>query len=219
MWVMASAAQTVVFDLDGTLTDSQAGVVASYGHALAGWGIEVDGDAIRPWLGPPLRDGFLALGVRPAEVERAIQRYREYFSTQGILENQLYPGIVAMLATLSKTGLTVAVATSKLEEYALRILDQFSISTYFRVVVGSSADGTRVHKDEILEHALKNLGSPDPATTVMVGDRKHDVRAAIDLGVRPIGVTWGYGATTELLQAGADALADSPSELTKLLLG
>lgn len=216
---MASAAETVVFDLDGTLTDSEPGVVASYRHALAGWGLEVGREAIRPWLGPPLRDGFLALGVPPAEVDRAIRRYREYFSTRGILENQLYPGIVAMLGTLWETGLTVAVATSKLEEYALRILDQFSISMYFQVVVGSSADGTRVHKDEILGHALGRLGSPDFSTVVMVGDRKHDVRAAIDLGVRPIGVTWGYGATTELLQAGADALVDSPPELTKLLLG
>lgn len=212
------APETVVFDLDGTLTDSEPGIVSSYRHALDGWGIEADREAIRPWLGPPLRDGFVGLGVPPDEVEQAIARYREYFATKGIVENELYPGVAAMLADVSAAGITVALATAKLEEYAVRILDQFSISAHFRAIVGSTRDGTRLHKGEILEHALTQLGSPDPATAVMVGDREHDMLAAVDLGVRPIGAAWGYGSRTELLQAGAEALADSPAELTKVLL-
>lgn len=154
---MAPGVEIVVFDLDGTLTDSEAGVVASYRHALDAWGIDADSQAIRPWLGPPLADGFLALGVPPADVDQAIVRYREYFSTQGILENRLYPGIDVMLATLAETGLILAVATAKLEQYALEILAQFSISTQFRVVAGSTRDGTRLHKREILKHALSSL--------------------------------------------------------------
>lgn len=212
------AIETVVFDLDGTLTDSEPGIVSSYRHALDGWGIEADREAIRPWLGPPLHDGFVGLGVPPDEVEQAIARYREYFATKGIVENELYPGVATMLATLSEAGVTLALATAKLEEYAVRILDQFSISAHFRVIAGSTRDGTRLHKGEILEHALTQLGSPDPATAVMVGDREHDMLAAVDLGVRPIGAAWGYGSRTELLEAGAEALADSPAELTKVLL-
>ena len=212
------APQTVVFDLDGTLTDSEAGVVASYRHALDAWGIEADGDAIRPWLGPPLRDGFLALGLPPDEVDQAIRRYREYFSTQGILQNELYPGIAPMLDALTEAGITLAVATAKLEEYARQILDQFSISRHFRVVVGSTRDGRLLHKGEILERCLHLLGRPDSSTAVMVGDREHDVLAAIDLGVRPIGATWGYGTPAELLQAGADVLVESAPQLTNLLL-
>lgn len=212
------APRTVVFDLDGTLTDSEAGVVASYLYALDAWGIEAGGEAIRPWLGPPLRDGFVALGVPPDEVEQAIRRYREYFSTQGIFQNELYPGIAPMLDALAEAGVTLAVATAKLEEYALRILDHFSISAHFRVVVGSTRDGSLLHKREILEQCLHVLGRPDSSTAVMVGDREQDVLAAIDLGLRPIGATWGYGTPAELLQAGADALAESPLELTNLLL-
>lgn len=113
---MAPSVEVVVFDLDGTLTDSEAGLVASYRHALEGWGIEADRAATRPWLGPPLQDGFRALGVPPAEVDEAIRRYREYFATEGILQNELYPGIATLLAALSHAGLILAVATSKLEE-------------------------------------------------------------------------------------------------------
>jgi phosphoglycolate phosphatase len=114
------------------------------------------------------------------------------------------------LGALLDAGIVLAVATSKLEEYALQILEQFSISAHFQVVAGSTRDGTRLHKGEILEHALGQLGEHDRSGVVMVGDREHDVLAAIDLGVRPTGVTWGYGARTELVQAGAAALVESP---------
>jgi len=212
------SAKTVVFDLDGTLTDSEAGIVASYRHALDSWGIKADTQAIRPWIGPPLRDGFLALGVPRAELDEAIGRYRDFFSTEGILENRLYSGITPMLTSLSEAGVVLALATSKLDEYARSILHDLSIAHFFVVVAGSTRDGTRLDKHQILEHALEALGGADPSTVVMVGDREHDVRAALECGVRPIGVTWGYGTVTELRLAGADCVVGSPDELTSLLL-
>lgn len=216
--VMAGAVEVVVFDLDGTLTDSQAGIIASYRHALHAWDITIDDQAIRQWIGPPLQDGFLALGVPAADIDRAILRYRDFFSTQGILENRLFPGISSMLASLADGDIVLAVATSKLTKYAARIVDQLSISSYFAVVVGATPDGTRLHKEEILDHALAELGRPVPSTVVMVGDREHDVRAAINCGAHSIGVTWGYGTASELIDAGVEALAATPSELTRTVL-
>lgn len=212
---MARAVEVVVFDLDGTLTDSEAGIISSYRHALHAWDITTDYHAIRQWIGPPLQDGFLALGVPAADVDRAILRYRDFFSTQGILENRLFPGISSMLASLTDGDVVLAVATSKLSKYAMRILDQLSISAYFDVVVGATPDGTRLHKEKILDHALAELGRPVPSTVVMVGDREHDVRAAIKCGVHSIGVTWGYGTASELIDAGVEGLAANPSELTR----
>jgi phosphoglycolate phosphatase len=216
---MGRMISVVVFDLDGTLTDSEAGIVASYQYALVALGIKADDDAIRQVIGAPLVDGFVSLGIPEVDLERAITLYREYFSTRGILENRLYPGIEDMLRALSDGGIRIGLATSKLDEYAHLILRQLRIAGYFHLVTGSNRDGTRLHKKEILDHTIRGLGLADPSMGAMVGDRAQDMFAAINCGALAVGVTWGYGTASELLHAGAAHLISRPNELLNLIQG
>lgn len=215
----ASGVRVVLFDLDGTLTDSQSGIIASYRHALERYGLDAPARAIRPWIGPPLVNGLAALGVPPGELDAAVATFRDYFSTRGIFDNHLYPGVAEMLAGVAGSGAQMGLVTSKLTEYAARILGHFEIADYFSVVAGSTRDGSRLHKDEVLDHALEELGRPEPCAVVMVGDREQDIHAAIKHGVRPVGVTWGYGTSAELEGAGAEELVGEPGDLIALLLG
>ena len=209
---------TVLFDLDGTLTDSAPGIVASYRHALAAFGVAASDAEIRRWIGPPLGESLAGLGVPPAEVEASVAEYRAYFSRHGLYENRLYGGVTEMLDELAAAGLTLGLATSKLTLFAETILELFDIAKPFSAVSGPTADGSRITKAQIVAHALDSLGSPDPHTVVVVGDREHDVLAAREHGLRPIAVTWGYGSPAELAAAGAESLAANPAELTAMLL-
>ena len=210
--------EVVLFDLDGTITESADGIVASYRHALSSFGLSPSDAEIRRWIGPPLVDGFAGLGVADDRLEEAVARYRQYFSTTGILENRLYPGVAQMLLDLASAGLRIGLATSKLTEYAERILDHLGVAAHFEVIVGSTRDGSRLHKEDILGCALAELGQPDPSGVAMVGDREHDVYAALIHQVHAIGVTWGYGGFEDLQTAGAHVLVGSPRDLSTLLL-
>lgn len=210
--------EVVLFDLDGTISESADGIVASYRHALSSFGLRPSDIEIRRWIGPPLIDGFAGLGVPDDRLEEAVTRYRQYFSTTGILENRLYPGVTQMLLDLASGGLRIGLATSKLTEHAETILDRLGIAAHFEVIVGSTRDGSRLHKDDILGYALGELGQPDPSAVAMVGDREHDMYAARIHQVHPIGVTWGYGSPEELQTAGAHVLIDNPRDLSTLLL-
>lgn len=211
-------AEVVLFDLDGTITDSAGGIVASYQHALSSFGIRRAAADIRRWIGPPLADGFAGLGVPDDRLEEAVTRYRQYFSTTGILENRLYPGVAQMLRDLASAGLRIGLATAKLTEYAERILDHLEVAAHFEVIVGSTRDGSRLQKEDIVGCALAELGEPDPSRVAMVGDRQHDVHAALAHRVLAIGVTWGYGSVEELRTAGVEVLVDRPRDLSTLLL-
>lgn len=210
---------TVLFDLDGTLTDSAPGIVASYRHALNAFGLDAEEEAIRGWIGPPLMKGLAALGVPDEQIPAAIDTYRRHFSAVGMYDNYLYPGVVDMLAALSSAGITLAVATSKLEHFARTIVDHFEIARYFTVVAGGSRDGTRLYKLDIARYALGCLGSPEPGEVALVGDREDDVGAAVQLGLHAVGVTWGYGSVGELTGHGADYLVDTPADVVELLDG
>lgn len=210
--------EVVLFDLDGTITESADGIVASYRHALSGFGLSPSDAELRRWVGPPLIVGFAGLGVADDRLEEAVTRYRQYFSTTGILENSLYPGVEQMLLDLASNGLRIGLATSKLTEYAERILDHLGVAAHFEVIVGSTRDGSLLHKEDIVGCALGELGQPDPSGVAMVGDREHDVYAARVHQVQAIGVTWGYGSVEELRIAGAHFLVDSVRDLSTLLL-
>ena len=210
--------EVVLLDLDGTLTHSEAGIIASFRHALAQLGMAVPDAAISRCIGPPLVDGFAALGVDAGRIDDAVALYREYFAVRGIRENRLYPGVGEMLAVMATAGARLALATSKLTKFADQILEQFGLSALFEAVSGSTPDGSRLHKEEIVDHALCELGRPDPSTVVMVGDREHDILAARHHGICSVGVTWGYGSTAELTAAGADLLVSTPEELLELVL-
>ena len=211
---------TILFDLDGTLTDPQIGITQSVSYALRSFGIHIDDpNTLTPFIGPPLHDSFrMFYGLSDSEAQQAIAKYREYYSAQGIFENTLYPGIATMLQTLQAKGKTLAVATSKPTVFAKKILRHFEIAQYFTQVTGSELNGSRTRKSEVIRHALKHLPSAEIKYAVMVGDRKHDILGAKAFDMDSIGVLYGFGSLDELTTAGATAIAADISELMQLLL-
>ena len=208
----------ILFDLDGTLTDPKVGITTSVQYALAQFGIQVEApDSLACFIGPPLLDSFREeCGFDEATAQAAVVKYRERFGTQGLYENQIYPGIPEMLDRFVQSGFTMGVANSKLETYAVQILEHFSLAPYFKVEVGSLPDNSRGEKKEVIAEALHQLGAR-PDQTVMVGDRKYDILGAKANGVASIGVRYGYAAPGELEAAGADFVVQSVEELSRLL--
>lgn len=195
-----------LFDLDGTLTDSAPGIVTGFRHALASVGEpEPDGDLARLILGPPMADTLRGLGLDDATAGRALDAYFDRYDRVGWAENEVFDGIADLLATLSGPDTRLAVATSKSERFAIRILEHFGLADHFEVIAGASADGTRRAKADVIEHALRGLGVEPVAggTTgvVMVGDRVHDVHGAARWGIPTVFVHWGYGAESEAADA------------------
>lgn len=213
-----SSYSTVLFDLDGTLTDPYEGITRSVQYSLAKYGIEVrDRRLLECFIGPPLNESYVKYyGFSEEESYRAVDAYREYFAEKGIFENEVYPGIPETLARLKEAGKTLAVATSKPTVFAKRILERFDLEKYFVLCDGSELDGRRVHKDEVVAHAVNELKCPS-GSVIMVGDRCHDVIGAKVNGIPTIGVSYGYGTREELEEAGAACVVDSVEELSTLL--
>ena len=211
---------TVLFDLDGTLTDPAEGITNSIFYALHKWNIEVeDKKSLYKFIGPPLVDSFTRdYGFSREDALLTVDFYREYFSVKGLFENSVYEGIPALLAALKKEGLTVALATSKPEKYAIEILNHFLLDGCFDLVAGASMDESRNRKDQVIAYALSGLKEQDKSRIIMVGDRKHDVLGAKENGLDCIGVLYGYGSKGELEDAGAIAIAQTVNELKDLLL-
>lgn len=210
----------VLFDLDGTLTDPKPGICGCIVHSLVSLGHEAPTfDELEWCIGPPLAGSFVRLlGTNDADViTRAIDYYRERFSTVGLFENRVYEGIPECLARLRQTGLKLYVATSKPHVFARRILDRFELSPYFEEVYGSELDGSRVDKGEVIDHAMSSAGLVGK-TVLMVGDREHDVLGARKCGLSCVGVTYGYGSEQELTSAGALSLSRCPASLTDTIL-
>lgn len=213
--------QIVLFDLDGTVTDSGPGIMNSVQYALAKFGIlNPDRAVLRRFVGPPLSDSFERFyGLSQSEAAKAVDYYREYYRAGGIFENEVYEGIRELLQELKKGGCKVYLATSKPQVFSEQILEHFEISSYFDGVVGSFLDGTRVDKSEVVAEALRLAGvtSKTCSSAVMIGDREYDIHGAHKLGISAIGVLYGYGSREELEKAGAEQIADSPKELLKIL--
>ena len=220
--VFTAPSDVVLLDLDGTLTDAAPGIIACLRHALDDQGIEHPDDAtLRTFLGPPLADTFGRLGLSADQTDRAITSYRERYHDVGLFENAVYDGIPALLAALGERGLVLAVATSKPTYSATRILEHFDLARHFAFIGGADLAGVRHDKAAVIAHTLAELSAagalPAEATTVMVGDRQHDVHGAAAHGLATIGVLWGYGDADELSRAGAVALARTPEDLRALL--
>ncbi|MCP2265684.1 HAD hydrolase-like protein [Promicromonospora thailandica] len=216
----------VLLDLDGTLTDSAPGIVASLrtGFADAGFAVPAD-DVLRTFVGPPLGASMAGVGLTGADAAAAIAAYRRDFEARGMFDNSVFPGIPEALTELRQAGLTLLVATAKPEHYARQIVEHFGLDTYLTGgldgVYGANPEAfTEVEgKEVVVERALAGavaLGA-DATQVVMVGDREHDVHAAAHHGVPTVGVAWGYGGPGELEAAGAAAIARTPGELRKLL--
>ncbi len=212
--------KAVLFDLDGTITDSGEGIINSLKYALKAYGISnYDEKELYRFLGPPLTEAFMEiLGFDELKAKKAVDKYREYFRDTGIFENRLYDGIDLLLEKLASGGRKVILATSKAEVFAVRILEHFRISQYFWAVAGSELDGARNKKSEVIRHALDKAGIVELGSAVMVGDRKHDVFGAKEMGIDSIGVLYGYGNREELENAGASMIVETVEALHKALL-
>jgi HAD superfamily hydrolase (TIGR01549 family) len=199
----ASRNDLVIFDLDGTLTDSAAGVIASFRHALLTIGMTVpDGDLDSRIVGPPMHVTLQEMGLGE-HADAAIAAYRADYVSRGWSMNRPYAGIPELLADLQVSGVRLAVATSKAEPTARRILAHFGLERHFEVIAGASLDGTRSSKADVLAHALTQL-APLPERVVMVGDRSHDVEGAATHGIGTIVVGWGYGHDDFIDTGGSD---------------
>ena len=209
--------RTLLFDLDGTLTDNYAGIAASIGHALERLGMPPPQDAaLHTCVGPPLRETFARLldSGDTALIERAVAHYRERFADVGWRENVAYEGIADSLAALAARGAIMYVCTAKPETFARRIVDHFGFAPHFRAVYGADFAGRFDDKSALMSHLIATE-AVDRTAAAMIGDRHHDIRAARANGVRAIGVLWGYGSREEL--ADADRLVAAPRELTSLM--
>ncbi|HFI0214248.1 TPA: HAD family hydrolase [Streptococcus suis] len=211
--------QTILFDLDGTLTDSGQGILHSVAYALDQMGIdEPDLANLQRFIGPPLYESFSRFyQLNPADTQAAVDAFRVYFKDKGMFENQLYDGILPLLESLKQAGKTLAIATSKPEVFAKQILEYFDIAHYFDVIAGASLDSSRISKTDVISYALAQLNY-EPQTTIMVGDREHDIEGAQANQLASIGVLYGYGNRQELEEAGASWIIETVPDLQKILL-
>lgn len=209
----------ILFDLDGTLTDSSQGIINAIVYALKKMGVnDYDMSLLKKFLGPPLHESFEKFfHFDKKESLQAVEYYREYFSTKGLFENKVYCGITDLLKTLKENGNTLILATSKPQPFTDRIMQHFDLVKYFDFIAGSNMDTTRSKKAEIIEYAITECNIKDKSSVVMVGDRAEDMIGAQTVGIDSIGVEYGYGTFDELENAGATYIAKTVEELKSLL--
>lgn len=218
--------QYLLFDLDGTLTDSAEGIIKCVQYALEKMGIiENDTDKLKVFVGPPLSESFSTVyGFNEETTQKAIAYYRERFKPIGMFENAVYEGIPEMLKAMKEHRKINLIASSKPEVFVKTILEYFDIAKYFDIIVGASMDESRNTKEAVIEEALSQLKSTDQYgqytddKCVMIGDRKYDINGAKYFGLRSIGVSYGFAPEGELEEAGADVIVDTVEELTQVLL-
>lgn len=211
----------VLFDLDGTLTESAPGITASVAYTLRQYGIEAKERDLLRFIGPPITASFIEFyGFSPEQADEAVNRYyRPHYRREGLFRFALYDGVPEMLARLHAAGRVVLLATSKPEPFAELVLDHAGLTRYFAGVHGSSFRGTHESKAEVIACALREAGVADKAEAVMVGDRRFDIEGAQACGLDAIGVLYGYGSKPELVAAGASYLAATPLDVCDVLLG
>jgi len=210
--------KTILFDLDGTLTDSGEGIINCAILALEHFGCPIPSrEEMRVFVGPPLHESFIKHGVPAEKAEEAVAVYRSRYIPIGKYENVPYPGIRELLEVLKAEGHTLYVATSKPEAMSVDILEHFDLAKYFDRICGASMDTSRSTKEAVIAYLIEQNGRSD--NMIMVGDTKFDVIGAKHHGIPAIGVSWGYGEVQDMVEAGAAAIADSTQELLELLRG
>lgn len=211
--------QYFLFDLDGTLTDSGIGITNSVAYALKKFDIEVaDKSELFKFIGPPLQNSFQEYyNFTEEQSVLAVQYYREYFKDKGIYENIVYDGVIELLSTLKRENKSIILATSKPQEFAIRILDYFELSKYFDSIVGATMDGSRSDKADVIRYALEENKITNLSQVLMIGDRKHDIIGAKKNYIASVGVLFGYGSRVELETAGANYIVEKPLEIVRFL--
>lgn len=211
-----SVKKAVLFDLDGTLTDSGEGIINCAAMTLERFGLPVPPrEEMRVFVGPPLGDTFIKFGIPAERTQEAIDIFRSRYVPIGKFENYPYPGIRELLEALKAQGHSLYVATSKPEETAMEVLQHFDLAKYFDRICGATFDGSRVSKSDVIAFLLEQIGRSD--NIVMVGDTAFDVAGAAAHGIPTIGVSWGYGEVKDMVEAGAAAICENTDELLQLL--
>ncbi len=217
----------VLFDLDGTLTDSYEGIINALRFSLTRFNVEPKPETFRKIIGPPVIWSLKKYyGFDDETAELGLRYFREYYNMTGYKENKVFPGTEEMLQTLRGHDKKLLVATSKPEAMARRVLENFGLSDYFCFISGSNSDspvsvessGLRSTKEDVISYALKTNGILDPENAVMVGDRRWDIDAGKKFGLQTIGVRYGYAAEGELEEAGADYIASSPMRVAEFIV-
>ena len=208
--------RTILFDLDGTLTDSGEGIMGCAEKALRHFGITPPNrDAMRSFVGPPLLDSFVKFGVSPDLAEEAVRVYRQFYVPEGMFQNYPYPGIEDLLKKLQKDGHTLFVATAKPEHMSVTILEHFGLSKYFKGIYGALIDGLPDTKASVIARILEDY--PNSTDVILVGDTVTDVKGAAVHNIPTVGVSWGYGKVADMERAGAVAIVDTMDELYEYL--
>ena len=211
------APRTVVFDLDGTLADSEEGILRSFRLTLVDEGLTPTDEELRHLIGPPLEESFARLGIAPSRLDSVVARYRAYYDRVGVDAAVPYDGVVEAVRQLRAGSVRLAVATAKRVDFARRMLARFAIADAFDVVEGVSGDDRIRTKNDVVDAVRRSVG--ESGLTWMVGDRRQDVEAARHASWVPVGVLWGYGTREELVTAGAARLIETPSQLVDAVLG
>ncbi len=207
----------ILFDLDGTLTDSGEGIIHCAQETFEHFGLRIPAkEELRVIVGPPLRDSFLRFGLLPEQLDEAVEVYRGHYVDHGKFENFPYPGIELLLQKLKKDGHQLYVATSKPEAMSIDILNYFGLAQYFDIICGATSDHSRNTKAAVINHLLSQI-SPIQGSIIMIGDTIYDIEGAKAMQLPAIGVSWGYGIVDDMKNAGAIAIAFSTEELYQLI--
>lgn len=209
----------ILFDLDGTLTDSGLGITNSVEYALNKLSVEVKDKAeLNKFIGPPLNESFEKFyGFSKEEASNAVMIYREYYREKGMFENLVYDGIEELLIAINDKGKKAAVATSKPEPFARQILEHFNLTKYFVYIGGAKMNETRTNKAEVIDYVLQEIGITDKSKVVMVGDREHDIIGAKKNELDSIGVLFGYGSREELEKVDATYIAPTVEDIYPII--
>ena len=207
--------KNLLFDLDGTLTDSSEGIIKSVLYTYEKMQLDPPEESVlHTFIGPPLSDSFVKHGVPEKDKDKAVAIYRERYNSIGKFENAPYPGMIELLQKLKDEGFKLYVATSKPEKTAIEVLDHFEMTRYFDEIAGATFDSSRVQKEDVIRYLLDKMEENDEGT-VMIGDTTFDVLGAAELGIPCIAVTWGFGDEAEMQKAGAVSIVKEMDELYK----
>ena len=209
----------ILFDLDGTLTDSQQGIIRCVQYALDSFGIrETDMQKLRRFIGPPLIDGFMEIiGMDQKTARKAGIKDRERYAAAGMFENKVYPGIPALLEHLKNQNKILCVATSKPQTYTEKILEKFELEPYFSLVAGTKLGNDMQTKSDIIQKILKHFKIKNLQNVIMVGDRKYDITGAKNCGIASVGVRYGFAEKNELESCAPDYICDTVEDLYSIL--
>lgn len=214
--------QIIAFDLDGTLTEPSAGIVASFKYAHEKMGIKYSSEEdLKKFIGPPIRDVWTkTYGLSNEQAELAVKYFREYFSEYGWWNNVLFDGVHEMLKTLKSRGKKLILATSKPEKFAIKIMEKFDIAKYFDFLGGASLDGSRDTKESVLSYALSSIGvntDKEKQSAILVGDRFYDAVGAKACNIDSLGVLYGHGSMQEINSCGFNYVVKTVNEICDIL--